>query len=127
MPWMRNPHAPPNHPAIGLRQPRCSHRFQQRDHLQFRPDLQWVMAGMTKYLLSEPIKLTHIRVTLPPALVHERPASFVIEGLWGRLLGGRELLSPIYRTLPKNQLQLPILPPENMMEISRKLTISLTL
>jgi hypothetical protein len=35
-----------------------------------------------------PVELTHIRVTVPPTLSHERPASFVIEGLWGRLLGG---------------------------------------
>ncbi len=39
MPRMRNPHAPPNHPAIGSRQACCLHRFQQCDRLQFWPDI----------------------------------------------------------------------------------------
>jgi len=38
MPRMRNLHSPPNHSAIGSRQPRCPHRVEQRNRLEFRAD-----------------------------------------------------------------------------------------
>jgi hypothetical protein len=39
--------------------------------------------NLTERALPEPSKLTHIRVTLPRTLFHERPASFVRGWLWG--------------------------------------------
>ncbi len=38
---------------------------------------------VTECALSEPVQLTHIRVTLPRILFREEPASFVIERLCG--------------------------------------------
>ena len=42
--------------------------------------------------LSELVKLTHIRVTLPRTLFHERAPYLVIEDLWGGSLGDERYL-----------------------------------
>jgi len=39
MPRMRNPRSPPDHRAIGSREPGCSHHRSERHRLEMRPDL----------------------------------------------------------------------------------------
>ena len=61
----------------------------------------------TECALPDPFNLTHIRVTLPLTLFHERPASFVIEiDLWGSF-AGRQRISVSRRWDLRDQVPAP--------------------